>query len=239
MVSCVVFDFDGTLVDSNPIKRGAYVDIFEEVVPKHQVDAWKQLVKRTVREHDKDDRFGVIGAILHRAKDAGLDHSLPENSAHEHIDVLAARYNEICKIGAGTCAEMPGAVNLLDRLRSAKIEMHINTGTPLAAIKEVLGMRGWLHYFASVHGRESGKTGALNQIMIASDLPSSEVVMVGDDDADIIGAREAGCRSIGFRHATSKVTLEPDRTITGLAQIESILTEWGAPNLERVGQTHA
>ena len=55
MIRCVVFDFDGTLVDSNAIKRAAF---FEAV---HTVDPNGAYMEKVLQAPKPGDRFEVMG----------------------------------------------------------------------------------------------------------------------------------------------------------------------------------
>ena len=55
-ICCVVFDFDGTLVESNPIKRGVYFEILAETPGSGPV------VETVLRENPGADRRGVLAS---------------------------------------------------------------------------------------------------------------------------------------------------------------------------------
>ena len=64
MTQCVVFDFDGVLVDSNAVKRQAYFDIFSSLGPR-VVPAVTEVLDGDV----DGDRFQQIRRILTRLGD--------------------------------------------------------------------------------------------------------------------------------------------------------------------------
>ena len=58
--ACLVFDFDGVLVESNSIKRNAYGRIFKDRIQ----DATQ--IHEVLNLHPEADRIGTIRAILSR-----------------------------------------------------------------------------------------------------------------------------------------------------------------------------
>ena len=54
-IRCIVFDFDGTLVESNPIKREAYYEIFARTTGSADV------LERVIRANPEADRYGIVG----------------------------------------------------------------------------------------------------------------------------------------------------------------------------------
>src|SRR5262245_17667471 len=122
---CLVYDFDGVLVDSNAVKRGAY---FEVLAP---VGAPPSLVERAVDDPRHGDRYDVIRAVIRSLPDGG-----PADVEHL-VAECAERYNAICEDFTATCREMDGASALLERL-SIRYPLYVNSATPEAPLRRVV-----------------------------------------------------------------------------------------------------
>jgi phosphoglycolate phosphatase-like HAD superfamily hydrolase len=190
MTGCVVFDFDGVLVDSNVVKRRAYRDIFAGT------SGSEPIVEAVLQSNSQDDRFGVIRAILE-----GL--SAEQRVTPARLDLLVTqygdRYNVICEEHAATCVEIQGASSALARL-AERHPLYIISATPEDPLRRIVKRRGWSRYFQDVLGRPRTKRENLAQVMRREGVEGGQVVFVGDGRQDLDAAREAGCRFVGVRN---------------------------------------
>ena len=191
MTTCVVFDFDGVLVDSNAVKRRAYRDIFASTAGSEPV------VESVLESNTEDDRFGVIRSILQGLGLDGLD-------APGRLDLLVAeysdRYNAICEEHAATCAEIPGASAALTRLVT-RHPLYVISATPEDPLRRIVQRRGWGRYFRDVLGRPRTKSENLARVIRGEGIAAAKIVFVGDGRRDLDAARQAGCRFVGVRNA--------------------------------------
>jgi phosphoglycolate phosphatase len=211
MTACVVFDFDGVLVDSNAVKRRAYRDIFADAQGSEAV------VEAVLQSNTEDDRFGVIRAILR-----GLGW---EKYSTAEQDLLVAeygeRYNAICEEHAATCAEVRGASSALARLAKSHA-LYIISATPEEPLRRIVKRRNWSRYFRDVLGRPRTKGENLARVIQREDIGAQGIVFVGDARRDLDAAREAGCRFVGVRNEfndfdPARLTMVND--LTGLVEL--------------------
>lgn len=181
-----MFDFDGVLVDSNAVKREAYVRIFaEHGVPRDLVDA-------ALASSPDADRHGVIAQVVRRARDRGLlTAPTPESG-------LVEAYNAICEEHTATCVEIRGTSTMLARLAS-RYALYVASDTPEAPLRRVIERRRWAPYFRDVLGRPRTKAENLASVLSREDVEPEAVVMVGDSQRDLTAARQCGCRFVGIR----------------------------------------
>jgi phosphoglycolate phosphatase-like HAD superfamily hydrolase len=206
MTACVVFDFDGVLVDSNAVKRRAYWDIFADVPGSGPV------VEAVLQSNTEDDRFGVIRAILRGLSRAG------SGTAGEQ-DLLVAeygeRYNTICEEHAAACAEVPGASSALAHLIK-RHALYIISATPEEPLRRIVARRKWSRYFRDVLGRPQTKGENLARVMRREGIEGDRIVFVGDGMRDLQAAREAGCRFVGVRNEFN------DFALAGLIMVDDL-----------------
>jgi phosphoglycolate phosphatase-like HAD superfamily hydrolase len=212
MTACVVFDFDGVLVDSNAVKRRAYADIFASAAGSAPV------VEAVLRSDIESDRFSVIRAILQGLSPEG-------GSTPAEMDLLVAeygdRYNTICEEHAATCAEIRGASLALARL-AKRHELYVISATPEVPLRRIVKRRGWTGYFRDVLGRPRTKGENLAWVLQREGIEGHRIVFVGDGRRDLEAAREAGCRFVGVRNEFNDfdltgLTIVND--LTGLAEL--------------------
>lgn len=189
MTACVVFDFDGVLVDSNAVKRRAYRDIFADAPESEAV------VEAVLQSDTEDDRLEVIRAILR-----GLNR---EGHATAEQDLLVAeygeRYNTICEEHAATCSEVRGASSALARLAKTH-SLYIISATPEVPLRRIVKRRAWSRYFREVLGRPRTKGENLARVIRREGIKGQQIVFVGDGRRDLVAARETGCRFVGVRN---------------------------------------
>ena len=108
MLKCVVFDFDGTLVDSNDIKRETFFAV------AHPWDSTGEVVAEVFKRWPAADRYKKTYKIAEGLISRGL---LPKGSSvQEWASRLANEYTEQCETAIGSCAEMAGATQVLNEL---------------------------------------------------------------------------------------------------------------------------
>jgi phosphoglycolate phosphatase len=215
MIRCVVFDFDGVLVDSNAVKRQAYSDIFSDFGP-----AAAGAVEGVLRADTEDDRFGVIRAILT---------ALPDPPLGEQLDHLvteqAERYNRICEEHAGTCPEVAGASAALNRL-GRSYPLYLISATPQDPLRRIVGRRGWSAHFRDVLGRPATKRENLTRVMQREGIEGGAIVLVGDGRRDLEAARGAGCRFVGVRNPFNDFDSADLTMIDDLRGLPHLIEQW-------------
>ena len=180
--SGVLFDVDGTLVDSSYI---------------HAVCWWQ-----TFRQAGLDVRTSAI----HRAVGMGADHLVPHllgPDADVDVDELAATHAAIYTTWWSQLRPMPGARDLLRHTHDAGLVVVLASSAPereLEMLRGVLDADAWIDATTSASDSEKSKP-APDLIQIAlerADLPAAQAIYVGDAVWDVHAAAAAGVRCIGL-----------------------------------------
>jgi phosphoglycolate phosphatase len=200
-IRSIVFDFDGTLIDSNRLKYDAYFELFPAD------DCHARIIRDVLSESFEQTRYVILEEILRRL---GVgDHTYMK----KEVGKLAEQYNDIVVAGAKTCPEKAGAEKALKKF-APMYRLYVNSTTPDAGLKEIIRFRKWDGYFRGVFGYPHKKPETLLRIMALEKLRCDQVLVVGDGESDRKSAVETGCP---FVHVTEKFHLdELDRMITNI-----------------------
>jgi len=175
----VVFDLDGTLVDSLPVT----VECFRQTVAPY--------LGRTPSRDEVVARFGPP------------DHQLVADwvgpaAAKEAVARLYAEYERILR----DLQPIPGVLDLLEELHAVgrRIGLFTGRGRPSTRIVlEAAGLEPWIEF--SVTGDEVPRSkpapDGLLAVAAAAGLPPADLVYVGDSPLDVAAAAAAGAGFLG------------------------------------------
>jgi phosphoglycolate phosphatase-like HAD superfamily hydrolase len=214
-IRAIVFDFDGTLIDSNRLKYDAYFKLFPSE------DRYARIIRDVLSENFEQTRYVILEEILRRLGFGDQAYMKRE------VGNLAVRYNDIVLAGVKTCPEKAGAEEALKRLAPMYL-LYVSSTTPDAGLKEIIRFRKWEGYFRGVFGYPHKKSETLLRIMALEKLRSDEVLVVGDGESDRESALEKGCP---FVHVTGGFSFEQvDQILVTYAKNDTLLRARKATN---------
>ncbi len=212
----LVFDLDGTLIDSAPdllaaLNRVLAADGLPPVgladIKRMVGDGAAMLVKRG---------FARVGRMLEGA-------ALADRTAR-----YVATYEAVV---ADLTRPYPGVPETLALLAGEGYRLGICTNKPAGPARAVLAALGLLDFFATVQGGDSGPVrkpdpGHLHAVLAALAAPAGAAVMIGDSPVDMATARAAGVPVIAFAHGYSRVPvaeLGADAVLEDFAALPALL----------------
>jgi len=214
---CVLFDLDGTLVDS-ALDLTAAVDnmlqaLGREPAGEARVRQWvgngaPVLVMRALSGEMYPTENAVEPELFQAAFEVFLSAYTQSNG----------RYSKL----------YPGVETLLAHLQQAGVTQAVVTNKPMAFTLPLLKALKIDHYFDQVMGGDSLPVKKpdplpLLTVLEAVGCPPEQALMLGDSRNDVQAARAAGCPvvcvSYGYNHGEPVAACAPDRVVDSLAEL--------------------
>jgi len=208
----VIFDVDGTLIDSQTFILAAMRRAFAAARLPAPGDA---------------ATLGIVGLSLPQAMEA-----LVPGLATPRRDRLVQLYKDSFRAlreesgGEAHSPFYPGAREALDRLDDAGWLMSIATGKARRGLDHMLDSHGLRRLFTGTQTADDAPSkphpGMVLKCLAATGVPAPRAVVVGDTEYDMAMARAAGARAVGVRWGYHG----PDRLSRGGAEV--IVEDFGA-----------
>lgn len=206
----VMFDLDGTLVDSVP-------DITTATDTMLQALGAAPAGEARVRNW--------VGNGAARLVARALAHAGREHQQDQAMTLWRAAYQLCCTRSSQL---YPDAKALLQALQAAGCKLALTTNKPIQFARPLIEHLGIAHYFELVLGGEcvANKKPApdmLLEVLQTTHTEPERALMVGDSVADIEAARAAGVKvaavTFGYDNGKPVTTLAPDLVVDALAQL--------------------
>ena len=202
MYKCAIFDFDGTLVQSNEIKKETFYEVTQNF------SELSSILDKILSNPDSGDRYKIFDTLI---KSSDIDKKFGINS-----DYLSHLYTSICELKIAKAPEVKGAYKTLIKLKNSKIKIFISSATPLKTLKKIIIMRGWEELFDDIYGHPDSKESHLREILSINRYKASEAVYIGDSDIDRRTALVVGCKFIGIGLNYERFKKKPDTLMNNL-----------------------
>lgn len=211
--SLIVFDLDGTLVDSSNNIHTAATKTFEKLGMK--VDFPKAELDKRIGAHFQDI-FNDLNIIV--------------DDIESYIEIYKEFYFQFI----GLSVLYPGVVQFLSLLKRNGVATAILTTKAQGQVKKIVKHFNLDPYFDIVSGRKPGvelkpHPQPLQIIMNEAGLSPSQTLMVGDSEFDIGCGKNAGVKTVaatyGYRNIDDLKKLNPDYLISDIGELKSIVFE--------------
>ena len=210
----VMFDLDGTLVDSVPDLAAAVDDMLRQL-------------GREPAGVDKVRCWVGNGALVlvRRALADSMEH---DGIDPQEADAALELFMEAYANAAGHTVRYPGVLECLDALQAAGVALALITNKPERFIPELLREQQLDGYFDWIIGgdtlpQKKPDPAALLHVMAQADATARNSLFVGDSRNDILAARAAGVPCValtyGYNHGEDIALEQPELTIDNLCEL--------------------
>ena len=180
MIKAVLFDFDGTLVNTNPLIIRSFRETFAALLPD--------------RKLSDEDILDCIGPTLHETGTVYLPDD--PQSFVDHYRKLNVAYHD------SMILPYPGITEMLDALKTQGISIVVVSSKKRDMVMRGIEVMGMNDYFDWVFGGDDVKNPKPHPEVVELALSSlgikpEEAIMVGDNFHDIHAAQNAGVLSVG------------------------------------------
>ena len=204
MLKAVIFDFDGVIVDTEPLHHQAFMEV---LAPYGICCSWQEY-----REHYMgfDDRDG-FHAFFERA-----NKSLSQTELHHLIDQKATAFQRIASTGV---TAYPGVIDLVKAL-AATLPVALCSGALRSDIDPILGGLGIAHLFSAIvtaddvtHSKPDPESyrltvSRLKQRALLEDFLPGSILVIEDTPAGIDSAKGAGLSVLAVSNSYPRSFLE-------------------------------
>ncbi len=204
-LKCLVFDCDGVILDSVPVKTRAFARLAEP----YGTEARDRMIMFH-RMHGGVSRYRKFAWFFEEV----LGRKISEEESAEWGRLFAGYALDEVK----RCPMVEGIQEVLDTWKG-RMPMCVCSGTPTAELVQVLELRGLAHYFDRILGSPPAKAEVLAGIVREFRQDPADVLMVGDASTDRDAAEEVGTLFYGCGPDLRTDGLFPwGMTLTGLNQ---------------------
>ena len=214
MIKVLLFDLDGTLTESG-----------EGIIRSVQY----ALDKFGIVENDMEKLRRFVGPPL---VDSFMKHyGFTHENALKAVDIYRERFG---KVGIFENALYPGADQMLAKLKEAGFMLAVASSKPEHYVQQILEYFKISEYFDEVVGatmdeKRTSKTEVLEEVLRRLELheQKEEILMVGDTELDIRGAKDHGIESVavtyGYGDLEKMRAEEPLKIVDSVEELEKYL----------------
>ena len=179
----LVFDCDGVILDSVPVKTRAFARLAEPFGPEAR--------DRFVMYHT------VHGGVSRYRKFAWFFREvLGRDITPEESEEWGRRFADYALDAVRRCALSPGAAEVLEKWHG-RLPLYVCSGAPEEEVRAVLAERGLADLFTGIHGSPPAKAELLARIVNDAGVAPEAALMVGDAVTDRDAAEQVGTRFYG------------------------------------------
>ena len=168
--SSVVFDFDGVILDTLPLKASAFVSLFPDISP--------ELSNKITTHHFLNGGISRFLKIPMYASWAGLS-----TLTKDDISKYSEQFSDYVLHFIKSAPPLPGIIEYI-QLNSLSQKFFISSASSRSDLMVILSDIGILDSFCSVYGSPSSKNETLESLITSHEISASNSCFIGDSVSD-------------------------------------------------------
>lgn len=186
----VVFDLDGTIVDTEDGEYAAVRDAFADFGFTYPPEKWAAIIGVSWAPNWLDELSTEVGPTFDR-------------------EAVRARYRERRQRSIAALAPLPGVIDIFEQAREARIPIAVASNSPLAWVEErleQLGLRRQVHAIAAVDTVSEAKPSAAPYLEACAAIGAGPACSVAFEDSStgVASATAAGLFTVACPHGLSQ-----------------------------------
>jgi len=184
LIKTIIFDFDGTIVDSVNIKTEGFAELYNEY--------GNNTVKQVVKYHLLNGGVSRYDKIRYFQENI-----LNRKVLEKEIKVLADKFSKLVIDKIVQCPYTKGSSEFISK-NYHNYNFFVSTATPNNEIREIIKRRNLDKYFIDIYGSPESKVDHVRKIIAKNNYLIQEVLYIGDSESDKIAAESNGVNFIEF-----------------------------------------
>jgi phosphoglycolate phosphatase-like HAD superfamily hydrolase len=187
LIKHVLFDFDGVILNSMPIRDWGFCKLFEEY-PQEQIN-------RLLEYHQQNGGLSRYVKIRYF-----FNHILNQEIPQDKVQDLADRFSTLVKERLCDPRLLINTTHLFIEKNFSNYNFHIVSGSDEKELLEVCDRLGISRFFVSIHGSPIPKDNLVAAIIRNNAYEPFETILVGDSINDYEAAVRNDIRFCGFNN---------------------------------------
>jgi len=187
MISVIIWDFDGVIIDSMEIKGRGFVELFSGIKYKEA----NEIIKYHY-DNGGVSRFEKIKYFYNRI----LGVSITE----EHLMLMSDKFSRIVKSQLSDKSHLIGDSVDFIRDNYSNGSFHIVSGSEHNELNLLCSDLDLDRYFISIDGSPTAKEILVKNVIRDNFYKKENVILIGDSYTDFLAAKENGIRFYGYRN---------------------------------------
>lgn len=175
MISAIIFDFDGVIVESLNVKTKAFTELFHN----ENKDVRRKIVDYHLRNLgvSRYDKFRHIYKKI-----------LKRTLSNDEFKILCAEFSSLVMNKVVAAVYVKGAKEFLQRY-GHRYRCFVLSATPKQELDQIIRERKIRHFFKAVYGAPDNKSVIVRKILAEEKIGPKEAAYIGDALSDYRAAR--------------------------------------------------
>jgi phosphoglycolate phosphatase-like HAD superfamily hydrolase len=208
MITTVIFDFDGVIVDSVDIKGEAFCHLFRD-----QPEDIRRRISDLHANHAGMTRYEKFKIIC--------EDFLERAATTAELERLSDEFSRFCVQKIIDVAYIPGAFEFISK-HCSDYDLYVASSAPEIELKEIIQRRGLADFFKGTYGTPRKKVEICRAILQDHRLLPEQVAFIGDSISDYEVAQHCGTHFIGRVDENSKDLLSKQPLKIKLCDLSSL-----------------